>query len=68
MVRVQIITSPSGDEMVVLPKADFDALLERLEELSDVAIYDERVAELKEIEILPLGVSHFLEGEHKRKG
>lgn len=52
MVRVQIITSPSGDEMVVLPKADFDALLERLEELSDVAIYDERMAELKDSELL----------------
>jgi hypothetical protein len=52
MVKVQVITSPSGEKMVVLSKADFDALLERLEELSDVAIYDERKAELKDTEFL----------------
>lgn len=52
MVKVQIITSPSGEEMVVVAKSDFDALLERLEELSDVAIYDERMAELKDTELL----------------
>lgn len=47
MVEVQIITSPSGEEMVVLSKADFDALLERLEDLSDAAIYDQRKAEVR---------------------
>lgn len=52
MVKVQIITTPSGDEMVVLPKADFDALLERLEDLSDVAIYDQRKAEMKSLGML----------------
>ena len=46
----QIIRSPSGEELVVLPRAEYEALLERAdrdaEDEDDVAIYDARKAEL----------------------
>jgi len=46
----QIIRSPSGEELVVLPRAEYEALLERAgheaEDAEDVAIYDARKAEL----------------------
>jgi hypothetical protein len=46
----QIIRTPSGEELVVLPRAEYEALLERAdheaEDAEDVAIYDARKAEL----------------------
>jgi PHD/YefM family antitoxin component YafN of YafNO toxin-antitoxin module len=46
----QIIRTPGGEELVVLPRADYEALLERAdgaaEDADDVAIYDARKAEL----------------------
>ncbi len=46
----QVIRSPSGEEMVVIPRAEYEALLERAdrgaEDAEDVAIYDARKAEL----------------------
>jgi DNA-binding XRE family transcriptional regulator len=46
----QIIRTPSGEELVVLPRAEYEALLERVdheaEDAEDVAIYDARKAEL----------------------
>jgi len=46
----QIIRTPSGEELVVLPRAEYEALLERAdhdaENADDVAIYDARKAEL----------------------
>jgi hypothetical protein len=46
----QIIRTPSGEELVVLPRAEYEALLERadreVEDADDVAIYDARKAEL----------------------
>jgi len=46
----QIIRTPSGEELVVLPRAEYEALLKRAddeaEEADDVAIYDARKAEL----------------------
>ncbi|HUZ11980.1 MAG TPA: helix-turn-helix transcriptional regulator [Caulobacteraceae bacterium] len=46
----QIICSPSGEELVVLPRAEYEALLERADheagDVDDVAIYDARKAEL----------------------
>jgi hypothetical protein len=46
----QIIRTPSGDELVVLPRAEYEALLARAdpdaEDADDVAIYDARKAEL----------------------
>ncbi|BAT58633.1 antitoxin HipB [Variibacter gotjawalensis] len=44
LANVQIIRAPNGDEMVVLPKAQFDALAslaaEAAEDAADVAAYD----------------------------
>lgn len=46
----QIIRTPGGEELVVLPLAEYEALLERAdhaaEEADDVAVYDARKAEL----------------------
>jgi mRNA-degrading endonuclease RelE of RelBE toxin-antitoxin system len=46
----QIIRTPGGEELVVLPRAEYEALLKRAdheaEDADDVAIYDARKAEL----------------------
>ena len=46
----QIIRTPSGEELVVLPRAEYEALIEHAghdaEDADDVAIYDARKAEL----------------------
>ena len=46
----QIIRTPSGEELVVLPRAEYEALLKRAahdaEDADDVAMYDARKAEL----------------------
>ena len=39
-----IITTPAGEELVLLSKADFDALVEAAEDLADVAAFDAAVA------------------------
>ena len=48
--KTQTITSPSGDELVVLARSDYDALVAaaeaRDEDADDVAVYDLRKAEL----------------------
>jgi DNA-binding XRE family transcriptional regulator len=50
MGHVQIVKTPSGDEMVVIPKADYDELLrlaaESAEDAADVAAYDAAMAEI----------------------
>lgn len=50
MSEPQIIRTPGGEELVVLPRADYEALLERAlhaaEDADDVALYDARKAEL----------------------
>jgi hypothetical protein len=50
MSEPQIIRTPSGEELVVLPRAEYEALLERAgrdtEDAEDLALYDERKAEL----------------------
>jgi len=57
----QIIKTSTGEELVVIPKADYEALLraaeEALEDAADVAIYDERKAELKKEKALPADVT-----------
>jgi hypothetical protein len=49
MSEPQIIRTPSGEELVVLPRAEYEALLERAdhegEDADDVAIYDARNGE-----------------------
>ena len=46
----QIIRTPNGEELVVLPRAEYEALVERAahddEDAEDVAVYDARKAEL----------------------
>ncbi len=46
----QIIKTPSGEELVVLPKAEYESLVraaeEAAEDAADTAIYDARKAEL----------------------
>src|SRR4051812_21772513 len=55
----QFIKSPSGEDMVVLPRGEYDALIEAaeeaLEDAADVAAYDAAVA--GGIEPLPFEVS-----------
>ncbi len=50
MSEPQIIRTPSGEELVVLPRAEYEALVKRAdddaEDADDVAIYDARKAEL----------------------
>jgi mRNA-degrading endonuclease RelE of RelBE toxin-antitoxin system/DNA-binding transcriptional regulator YiaG len=50
-IKPQIIRSPAGEELVILSRAEFDALAdaaaEALEEADDVAAFDERVAALR---------------------
>lgn len=65
MSKVQIIRTPEGEELVVLPRADYEALVAEAgaaadeENAEDVAIFDRRVAELieKQHEVLPGEVS-----------
>ncbi|WP_298215697.1 helix-turn-helix transcriptional regulator [Acidocella sp.] len=68
----QIIRSPSGEELVVLPRAEYEALLERAdheaEDADDVAIYDARKAELAGGDVLPPEVSAaILRGDSRLK-
>jgi DNA-binding XRE family transcriptional regulator len=64
--RIQIIRTPSGEEMVVLPKAEYDALVAAAdgadEDAEDVAIYDARKTALAggETGLLPDAVSRLL--------
>jgi DNA-binding XRE family transcriptional regulator len=53
MGKVQIIRTPGGEELVVLPRADYEALVAEAggasdddEDAADVAIFDARMAEL----------------------
>jgi DNA-binding Xre family transcriptional regulator len=60
---VQIFKTPSGEEMVVLPRAAYEALLVRAadaeEDDADIAVYDARMAALAAgaDEVLPPEVS-----------
>jgi hypothetical protein len=68
----QIIRTPDGEELVILPRAEYEALLARLndEDADDVAIYDARKAALVTggDEILPPEVSaRILRGESRLK-
>lgn len=69
----QIIRTPGGEELVVLPRAEYEALLVRAdheaEDADDVAIYDVRKAELAASGVvLPPEVSAaILRGESRLK-
>jgi ribosome-binding protein aMBF1 (putative translation factor) len=63
MANPQIIKTPSGEELVVLSRAEFDALVaaaaEAEEDANDAAIYDERMADLaaRKASVLPEQIS-----------
>lgn len=71
MTEPQIIRAPGGEELVVLPRAEYEALLERAdreaEDAEDAAIYDARKASLAAGEsVLPPEVSAaILRGESR---
>ncbi|WP_316205313.1 helix-turn-helix transcriptional regulator [Bradyrhizobium sp. SZCCHNS3004] len=50
-IRPQVIRSSSGEELIVLTRAEFDALIaavaDRLEDADDVAVFDDRMAALQ---------------------
>jgi DNA-binding XRE family transcriptional regulator len=69
----QIIRTPSGEELVVLPRAEYEALIARndrdAEDDEDIAVYDSRKAALAAGgEVLPPAVSAaILRGESRLK-
>jgi DNA-binding Xre family transcriptional regulator len=66
MNKQQIIVSPSGERMVVLPESEFERLRDAAEALSDVAAYDDakRALAAGEEELLPAAmVERLLGGE-----
>lgn len=67
MNKPQFIKSPSGDELVVLSRAEYDELVRiaeaAAEDAADVAIYDARKADMRGSEPIPPEVSlHVLKG------
>ncbi len=71
MATPQIIRTPGGEELVVITRAEYDALLHRAdheaeEDADDIAVYDARKAEA--VDILPQAVSAgVLRGESRLK-
>jgi DNA-binding XRE family transcriptional regulator len=69
----QIIRTPGGEELVVLPRAEYEALLERAEhgaeDADDAAIYDARKSELANggIVLPPDVTAAILRGETRLK-
>ena len=69
----QIIRTPGGEELVVLPRAEYEALLVRAdheaEDADDVAIYDVRKAELaaRGVVLPPEVSAAILRGESRLK-
>ena len=46
MTKPQIIKSPSGEEMVVMPLAEYEALMEAAEDADDIRIAEEAMARI----------------------
>ncbi len=72
MAELQIIRTPSGEEMVVIPRREYERLLAAAhdEDADDVAIYDARKAELAgdPDAVLPASVSAaMLKGDSRFK-
>ena len=73
MAAPQIIRTPNGEELVVLSRAEYEALLERAdqeaEDADDIAIYDARKAEVEAGgPVLPAEISaSILRGESRLK-
>lgn len=58
---IQTITTPAGEEMVVMPRAEYEALVtaaeEAFEDGADVAAYAAAIAALQPEDVLPPGIS-----------
>jgi DNA-binding XRE family transcriptional regulator len=66
MNKVTKFTTPGGEEMVVLARAEYEALVEMAEMLEDVAAYDEakrRIAEGEDIMVPSEFVDRLIDGE-----
>jgi hypothetical protein len=66
MNRVQFIRSPGGEEMAVLPRADYERLVEEAEMQEDIRLFDEAMRELAdgEDELIPAEFANrILDGE-----
>lgn len=63
---IQIIKTPNGEEMVILPKAEYDELVrvaeEAAEDAADIAAYDTAMADPLGSEPLPAEVSRHILG------
>ncbi len=55
MNKPQIIQTPSGEEMVVIPRAEYDALLEASEDFEDAHAAEQSMARIAsgEVELIP---------------
>jgi hypothetical protein len=72
MANPQIIRSPSGEELIVPARAEYDALVAAAsgsdEDIDDVTIYDARKAEMADSGLLPAAVSAaLLRGDSRLK-
>jgi DNA-binding XRE family transcriptional regulator len=68
MNKPDVITTPSGDKMVILPLAEYERLVGAAEEMSDVRAYDRAKQRLAngEDELIPAEfVNRMLDGENK---
>ncbi|HVY52221.1 MAG TPA: helix-turn-helix transcriptional regulator [Devosia sp.] len=61
---IQTFTTPGGEEMVILPRSEYDALVEAAEEgaedAADIAAYDAAVADQAGREPLPFELSQLI--------
>jgi DNA-binding XRE family transcriptional regulator len=68
MSRPDIITTPSGDRMAIIPLAEYERLIEAAEDAADARAYDEAKHKLAsgEDELVPAEfVNRILDGENK---
>lgn len=67
MNNVAKLTTPAGEELVVLPRADYETLLEKAEMLEDIAAYDEakrRIADGEDFMVPAEFADRLLDGEN----
>ena len=68
MAKPNIITTPSGDRMAVIPLAEYERLVEAVEDAADVRAYDEAKRRLAagEDELIPAEfVNRMIDGDNK---
>jgi DNA-binding XRE family transcriptional regulator len=68
MAKRNIITTPSGDRMAVIPLAEYERLVESAEDAADVRAYDEAKRRLAagEDELIPAEfVNRMIDGDNK---